>query len=140
MIETTRYSVRLMIVPLKLTITNNNYNTSPPILSHDKVKIGLMIIKQELLFFYEAKGYFRGMASPLLTYGVVNAIFFGVYGNCLKVLQRVKKHNRITYMDVFVSGCVAGAAQVFVACPADLFKVVLQSQIPHEVSTSSNTG
>ncbi|XP_041351442.1 solute carrier family 25 member 45-like isoform X2 [Gigantopelta aegis] len=101
---------------------------------------GTMDAMKNVHAFGFVRGYFRGLASPLLTYGVVNAVFFGVYGNCLKLLQWVKKQDRVSYMDVFLSGCVAGAAQVAVACPVDLVKVVLQSQIPHEISATDNRG
>ena len=35
-----------------------------------------------------------------------------------------------SYSTVFAAGCVGGAAQLLVACPSDVVKIVLQSQIP----------
>jgi len=63
----------------------------------------------------------------------VNAVFFGVYGSALSRLRldvddvgsSLTRHARYVY----VAGCVAGLAQTVVACPSDLIKVVLQSQL-----------
>ena len=77
---------------------------------------------------FQKGGFFRGLAFPLVSYGVVNSVYFGVYGNVLKWI-----HNDPTtqpgYKDVFVAGCIGGAVQLIPACPIDVVKVVLQSQI-----------
>ncbi|XP_046575736.1 solute carrier family 25 member 45-like isoform X1 [Haliotis rubra] len=86
------------------------------------------------------RGFFRGMSWPLLSYGVINSVFFGIYGNTLQLMQhRRSERDRASYLDIYVAGCVAGAAQLVVACPVDLCKVILQSQIPHE-TTSGKKG
>ena len=69
------------------------------------------------------------MGFPLVSYGVVNSVFFGVYGNTLSYLSENTKAP--TNGHIFMSGCVAGAVQLVVACPVDVVKVVLQSQISH---------
>ncbi|XP_071080406.1 solute carrier family 25 member 45-like [Haliotis cracherodii] len=87
-----------------------------------------------------ARGFFRGMSWPLLSYGVINSVFFGVYGNTLQFMQRMRNElDRASYADIYVAGCVGGAAQLVIACPVDLCKVILQSQIPHE-TTAGNKG
>ena len=70
------------------------------------------------------------MGFPLVSYGVVNSVFFGVYGNTLKLLQEKSGKTVVDYMDIYLAGCAGGAVQLAVACPVDVVKVVLQSQIP----------
>jgi len=80
-------------------------------------------------------GYFRGLSFPLVSVAAINAVFFGVYGNVLSRLQLVTDGDRCRsvskYAGVYVAGCAAGVAQTVVACPSDLVKVVLQSQLNH---------
>ena len=78
-------------------------------------------------------GYFRGLSFPLASVAGVNAVFFGVYGSALSRLRldvddiggSLSTHAGYVY----VAGCTAGLAQTVVACPSDLVKVVLQSQL-----------
>ncbi|KAK3597335.1 hypothetical protein CHS0354_034577 [Potamilus streckersoni] len=80
-----------------------------------------------------AKGFFRGLSSPLMSYGIVNSIFFGVYGNVLKLLVGVHvRDEKPNLLNIGVAGAVGGAVQLLVACPAEVMKVMLQSQIPHK--------
>jgi len=70
---------------------------------------------------------------------VVNAVFFGVYGSALSHLRldvddvggSLSKHAGYLY----AAGCAAGLAQTVVACPSDLVKVVLQSQLNNNITT-----
>ncbi|KAL8564508.1 hypothetical protein ACOMHN_003266 [Nucella lapillus] len=75
------------------------------------------------------RGFFRGLSFPLITYGGVNAIIFGVYGSTLRMLA----HERTPGLqDIFLAGCAGGAAQLVLACPVDVVKCMLQAQIPHD--------
>ena len=69
------------------------------------------------------------MGFPLVSYGVVNSVFFGVYGNELTYMKGADRDRTMTYSEVFLAGCAGGFMQLFVACPVDVVKVVLQSQI-----------
>ncbi|XP_033735307.1 solute carrier family 25 member 45-like [Pecten maximus] len=82
------------------------------------------------------KGFYRGMSWPLITVGVTNSIFFGVYGNVLKCLEPDREKRKKAYSRIFLAGCLGGAAQSLVVIPIDYIKVVLQSQIRHEVHPS----
>lgn len=93
--------------------------------------------------------FFRGMGVPLLSTGAMNSIYFGFYGSTLDVLfdwrrRKMEKqgfhgagathhqrhsHEVYSYWDYFIAGCVGGAGQLIVACPVDLVKVQLQSQL-----------
>ncbi|KAL3873808.1 hypothetical protein ACJMK2_036893 [Sinanodonta woodiana] len=82
------------------------------------------------------QGLFRGLSWPVLSYGVVNSVFFGVYGNTLKFLEKDRIKRRSSYLNVYLAGCVGGAAQIAFVIPIDYIKVVLQSQIPHDLAHS----
>ncbi|XP_066995236.2 solute carrier family 25 member 45 isoform X1 [Anabrus simplex] len=93
-----------------------------------------------------ALSLYKGMSFPLLCAGTQNAIFFGVYGNTLRVLQSNSKEDSVlrashgektpsqSYnFNVFIAGCIAGFVQCFSGCPVDLIKIKLQTKpgVPH---------
>ena len=76
-------------------------------------------------------GFYKGMAFPLLSVGVLNSIFFGVYGNTLRYISEKKhgdKNAKPSYMDVFLVAGFAGGVQAFPATTIELIKVKLQAQ------------
>lgn len=76
-------------------------------------------------------GLFKGMSSPLLTSGLVNAVFFGVYGNTVKAMLYAsgnKTTDNPSLSIVTAAGMVSGAVQLSVSCPVDLVKIKLQLQ------------
>jgi len=76
-------------------------------------------------------GLFKGMSSPLLTSGLVNAAFFGLYGNTVKVMQYAsgnKTTDNPSLAIVTAAGMVAGSIQLLISCPVDLVKIKLQLQ------------
>jgi hypothetical protein len=85
---------------------------------------------------FQFYGFYKGMGFPLLTAGVLNSVFFGVYGNCLRALENFhKRHdpnnndvNKYWYTNIFFSGVCAGIVQVAVASPIELVKIQIQSQ------------
>ncbi|XP_041351166.1 solute carrier family 25 member 45-like [Gigantopelta aegis] len=83
-----------------------------------------------------SQGFYRGLSWPLVSYGLISSVYFGVYGNTLSAMQRVqvvKSHSFKWYLQVATAGMMAGVVQVFIACPVEVIKVVLQSQIPHQL-------
>lgn len=70
------------------------------------------------------RGLYRGISSPMLDIGMVNAIVFGIYGN-------VQRHT--TYPDSlsshFLVGSIAGFAQSIVCAPMELAKTRIQLQL-----------
>ena len=76
------------------------------------------------------------MGFPLVSYGVINSVFFGVYGHTLRHL--VGERGKATNRAIFISGCMGGLAQLVVACPVDVVKVILQSQISKPGSGKSS--
>ncbi|XP_052269197.1 solute carrier family 25 member 45-like [Dreissena polymorpha] len=83
--------------------------------------------------FGMVRGFYRGLSWPLLSLGVVNSVFFGVYGHTLKLLESNKSKQKCNYLNIFIAGCVGGTAQIVFVVPADFIKTALQSQIPHDV-------
>lgn len=76
-------------------------------------------------------GFFKGLAFPLAAVGLLNSIFFGVYGLTFRLLSTAT--NRVDkgvpyYRDIFIAGGFAGAVQAIPACPIELVKVRLQVQ------------
>lgn len=92
------------------------------------------------------------MLSPLISTGILNAVFFGVYGNSIRIFSKCENMERADcdnpeflkhvfysgnnlridnyYVDyyIFGIGCIAGFAQVFISCPIEVIKTTLQSK------------
>ncbi|EDW13551.2 uncharacterized protein Dmoj_GI18270 [Drosophila mojavensis] len=67
------------------------------------------------------RGLYRGISSPMMGIGLVNAIVFGVYGNVQKLSE-----NPNSLMTHFNAGVMAGIAQSFICAPMELAKTRLQ--------------
>ena len=94
----------------------------------------IKILINRISFSFQSKGFFRGLSYPLISYGIVNSLFFGVYGNSLKWLDRDRSDKKSSYLNIYLAGCIGGTAQLVALVPVDLVKVVLQSQIPHSTT------
>lgn len=83
--------------------------------------------------------FYKGMLFPLLSAGVLNSIYFGVYGASIRTLNFQKtdsnnlKTTKIDDLGIFISGCIGGLAQVFITCPVELVKIKLQTETGHNV-------
>ncbi|KAK6182201.1 hypothetical protein SNE40_009933 [Patella caerulea] len=84
-----------------------------------------------------SKGLFRGLSWPLISYAGVNAVYFGVNGKVIS-LWNDGEECRPSYLSMYVAGSLAGLAQLVIACPIDVIKVVLQSQIPRKTGPVSS--
>jgi hypothetical protein len=76
-------------------------------------------------------GFYKGMAFPLVSVGVLNSIFFGVYGNTLRYINEQRhgdKNAKPLYQDVFLVAGFAGGVQAIPATTIELIKVKLQAQ------------
>ncbi|CAL8318947.1 unnamed protein product [Merluccius merluccius] len=76
------------------------------------------------------RGFFKGMAFPVLVTGLANSAIFGSYSNALDYLTRSRRGDRADApaADVFAAGCFSGLVGVAITAPVDLVKVRLQSQ------------
>ncbi|CAB0014973.1 unnamed protein product [Nesidiocoris tenuis] len=123
----------------------------------DTVKVRQQISKDKSLtgnlkatYKYEGiRGFYKGMFFPTLSAGVLNALFFGVYGNSLR--QMIRGSDRTlccedtesedTYYSsvswhwrVALAGFLGGAAGVLVGCPVDCIKTKLQGNTKDHLS------
>ncbi|XP_068161603.1 solute carrier family 25 member 45 isoform X2 [Antennarius striatus] len=78
-------------------------------------------------------GFFKGMAFPLLSTGIINSIVFGAYSNALDYMSQSQcshhaEAKAASAAQVFTAGCFSGLIQTFVSAPIDLVKVRLQGQ------------
>ncbi|XP_041858752.1 solute carrier family 25 member 45 [Melanotaenia boesemani] len=78
-------------------------------------------------------GFFKGMAFPVLTTGIINSVVFGSYSNALGYLTQFQHNGQNQYKpasagQVFSAGCFSGLVQVLICAPIDLVKVRLQGQ------------
>ncbi|XP_028266289.1 solute carrier family 25 member 45 [Parambassis ranga] len=78
------------------------------------------------------RGFFKGMAFPVMTTGIINSVVFGSYSNALDYLTQCQRSKAASAAQVFNAGCFSGLAQVFVCAPIDLVKVRLQGQTTAE--------
>ncbi|XP_019132360.1 solute carrier family 25 member 45 isoform X1 [Larimichthys crocea] len=82
-------------------------------------------------------GFFKGMAFPVMTTGIINSVVFGSYSNALDFLTQSQRNDRsqgkaASSAHVFTAGCFSGLMQVLVCAPIDLVKVRLQGQTTAE--------
>ncbi|XP_017779643.1 PREDICTED: solute carrier family 25 member 45 isoform X2 [Nicrophorus vespilloides] len=95
----------------------------------------------QMTFVHEGpRAFFKGVLFPALMTGPSNAVFFGIYGNYMRIVQsqgdkeffRVQKDDPEWMKHVFWGGCTAGFFQVVVTCPPELVKIILQCQTEHK--------
>ncbi|KAJ3195588.1 hypothetical protein HK101_011731 [Irineochytrium annulatum] len=74
-------------------------------------------------------GLYKGMASPLIGMGFINAILFSAYGWFKEVLRDPKQADRpLAIRQLAAAGALAGVVNSFVAAPIELVKIRLQAQ------------
>ncbi|XP_026684618.1 mitochondrial basic amino acids transporter-like [Diaphorina citri] len=84
------------------------------------------------------RGFYKGFLAPMLTTGVTNAIFFGVYGNTIRYLRSISESSEEYRCDGFLatplwdwneffSGSIAGAIITAVGAPVEAIKTRLQA-------------
>jgi len=83
---------------------------------------GMLDCCSEIMKKEKFGGFFKGMSSPLIGIGLINALVFGVESQALTAIgnETMYKH--------FLSGCFAGAVQAFVTSPVELAKTQMQVQ------------
>jgi len=89
------------------------------------------------------------MMFPILSTGVANSVFFGVYGNVMRLIQ-IHRNNSETnnnvdirfcceaenlhkywHLDVFTASCVAGFPYALINIPVEVIKTLLQATSKH---------
>ena len=98
--------------------------------------LSVMTTLRTTLQYEGVRGLFKGMAFPLLTNGVLNAIYFGASSGALRGIDWAlggpsgggSADRAPLTARLFAAGCVGGAAQLLVAVPVDLVKIQLQTR------------
>lgn len=91
------------------------------------------------------------MAFPLVSSGIVNCLFFGVYGHACQLFgqldyARTFKVHEPNYSIIYIAGCCGGIAQLSIMVPIDVVKVRLQVHshgkwwIPWQCLSNNNPG
>jgi solute carrier family 25 carnitine/acylcarnitine transporter 20/29 len=73
-----------------------------------------------------AGGLFKGLASPMLTVPLVNAVVFGVYGHAKSTLQARHPDRPLSSAETCAAGAWAGLVNTAVVTPVELLKCRLQ--------------
>lgn len=78
------------------------------------------------------KGFFKGMSSPIVGVGGINAILFAAYGFATKFQSDANaaagKPARLTIAQVAVAGSFAGIVNTAICSPVEMLKTQLQIQ------------
>ena len=69
--------------------------------------------------------FWRGVASPSLTYGLMSAMQFQTYDIGKNVIGKMR-HNDVTYADMVIAAGIAGTVSCVVASPTELIKIEAQ--------------
>lgn len=82
---------------------------------------------------------------PILLAGLMNSVFFGVYGNTMRLIQRRRSNDpsenvdniryccdsenlhNMWHLDLFVSGCIGGVFYSMINVPSEVVKTMLQA-------------
>ena len=71
-------------------------------------------------------GLFKGLASPMLTVPLVNAVVFGTYGHAKSTLQARHPDRPLSAMETCAAGAWAGLVNTAVVTPVELLKCRMQ--------------
>lgn len=95
--------------------------------------------RYSLRFPSQVRSFFKGLSYPLWTTGILNSLYFGFYGNSLRMIEDVrgKPHYRNCcqdgppyrgwHWDCFWAGCIGGTASTLINTPIELVKTILQA-------------
>eukprot|EP01052_Picozoa_sp_SAG31_P013929 SAG31_NODE_850_length_11521_cov_47.558396_9_plen_404_part_00 len=95
---------------------------------------------QDLVRTEGVSALFKGLASPMLSVPLVNAIVFGSFGQAKAVLlaQRGQTQGSLTSAEACVAGAYAGLVNTAIVTPMELVKCRLQMQTAaHAVSSGT---
>ena len=60
----------------------------------------------------QVKGLFKGMMYPMVSAGLLNSLFFGVYGVSLRAMTSLRGEGaKPNYLEIYLAGCAGGVAQ-----------------------------
>lgn len=85
-----------------------------------------------MLYLHQLHGFFKGMAFPVLTTGLINAIVFGSYSNALDYLTQSQhsKGKPASAAQVYTAGSFSGLVQV----SSPMFSGWFNLKVPHRAA------
>lgn len=78
------------------------------------------------------RGLYKGVASPTITVGIMNAVLFFSYENASALVKRnnhIDQSRDLTFPQVMLAGGAAGFATSFVTAPTELVKCIAQTNL-----------
>lgn len=81
----------------------------------------------------KSAGFFRGLTLPLITYGPVTSMGFGVYGNTLKFLQENNQIINSSVVNMFLAGSFSGFILTPIKNPFEVIRIQLQTNCKSEI-------
>ncbi|XP_067939098.1 solute carrier family 25 member 45-like [Watersipora subatra] len=97
-----------------------------------RTSIGSLSLLKSVWTEHGARGFYKGLTYPLVTYGAVNAAFFAAVQYSQKTTffqSKADENGKFNYYHLFLLGSIGGLAQVPVVSPTELVKIKLQDQI-----------
>ena len=73
------------------------------------INFGIVISAMQLnlifmsIWLFQSRGFFRGLSFPVASYGLVNSVFFGVYGNVLTHMKG-DEDRKSNYREIYTAG------------------------------------
>jgi len=111
---------------LSITLIGHPFDTVKTCMQYHRTSLGhtvKTIVRNNGLF-----GFYKGVASPLYTSALLNAIVFGVYECSRTLLSQHYELPTDSYSIIAPSACLAGFFNSFFVAPFELFKVKLQME------------
>lgn len=81
------------------------------------------------------RGLYKGVASPTLTVGVMNAVLFFSYEystNLVRTYSHTERGEQLSIPQVALAGSMAGFASAFITAPTELVKCIAQTNLTNE--------
>jgi hypothetical protein len=70
------------------------------------------------LLLIKFKGFYKGMASPIVGVAAINSLLFAVYGSAIRAVAKDPEAPRL--MDIYISGAISGFVNGFFSTPMEL--------------------
>jgi solute carrier family 25 carnitine/acylcarnitine transporter 20/29 len=94
---------------------------------------GILDVTMSTLRAEGIRGLYKGVASPVLTVGLMNAVLFFSYESAVSTIkQTMGGVQELSLPQVFVAGSLSGVASAFVTAPTELVKCIAQTNLKSE--------
>jgi hypothetical protein len=95
--------------------------------SQNKVRYsGIMDATMSALRAEGVSGLYKGIAAPVLTVGLMNAVLFFSYESAVSLIKQTAGVQDLSLAQIFLAGSMSGFASAFVTAPTELVKCIAQ--------------